>query len=75
MKHLFEIILFYCCLAILMFAMVGCNANKPPLDIEVIELDGCQYVVSFRGSHSNWGTHKGNCKNPIHHVVDTLNIN
>ena len=67
-------ILYYVCL-VLTLSLASCNANKPPLDIEVVEWDGCQYVVSFIGSHSNWGTHKGNCKNPIHHVVDTLNIN
>jgi len=74
MKKLLEILLYHVCL-VLLISLASCNASKPPLDIEVIECDGCQYVVSFRGSHSNWGTHKGNCNNPIHHVVDTLNVN
>lgn len=35
-------------------------------DIEVMTYDGCQYIGHFAGSHTDWGTHKGNCNNPIH---------
>ena len=35
---------------------------------EVYTLEGCEYlVVSPGNSHFTWGTHKGNCKNPIHY--------
>lgn len=32
---------------------------------EVYTLEGCEYIVVGH-SHSRWGSHKGNCKNPIH---------
>ena len=28
-------------------------------------LEGCEYIVANDGS-GKWGSHKGNCKNPIH---------
>ena len=28
-------------------------------------LEGCEYIVTNGGS-GKWGSHKGNCKNPIH---------
>ena len=28
-------------------------------------LEGCEYVV-FGYGNTRWGSHKGNCKNPIH---------
>ena len=31
----------------------------------VYTLEGCEYIVVGVGK-SQWGTHKGNCKNPIH---------
>jgi len=35
---------------------------------EVYTLEGCEYIVVSPGnSHFTWGTHKGNCKNPIHY--------
>jgi hypothetical protein len=37
-------------------------------NIEIIILDGCEYIGSFRGSNNDWGAHKGDCKNPIHRV-------
>jgi hypothetical protein len=47
------------------------------LEIEEITLEGCQYIGIFSGSNCDWGTHKGNCNNPIHKqnkvtVVDTV---
>ena len=33
---------------------------------KVYTLEGCEYVVMNIGN-SQWGSHKGNCKNPIHY--------
>jgi len=32
---------------------------------KIYTLEGCEYVVIGYGN-SRWGSHKGNCKNPIH---------
>ena len=32
---------------------------------KVYILDGCEYIVYGLGDN-RWGSHKGNCKNPIH---------
>ena len=32
---------------------------------DVYALDGCEYIVVGVGNN-RWGSHKGNCKNPIH---------
>ena len=32
---------------------------------EIYMLEGCEYIVIGSGSH-RWGSHKGNCNNPIH---------
>ena len=32
---------------------------------EIYSYEGCEYIVVGHGE-SRWGTHKGNCKNPIH---------
>jgi hypothetical protein len=32
---------------------------------EIYILDGCEYIVVGVGN-TNWGSHKGDCKNPIH---------
>ena len=34
-------------------------------NIVEITYDGCQYVF-FGNGFSSWGSHKGNCNNPIH---------
>ncbi len=31
----------------------------------IYSYEGCEYIVVGYGE-SKWGTHKGNCKNPIH---------
>lgn len=31
----------------------------------IYTLDGCEYIVVGYGNHQ-WGTHKGDCNNPIH---------
>jgi hypothetical protein len=34
---------------------------------QIYTLEGCEYIVVSPGnSNFTWGTHKGNCKNPIH---------
>lgn len=33
---------------------------------EEYSLEGCQYIVIGMGANK-WGSHKGNCTNPIHH--------
>ena len=32
---------------------------------QIYTLEGCEYIVVDFGNNK-WGTHKGNCKNPIH---------
>jgi hypothetical protein len=32
---------------------------------KVYTLEGCEYIVVGYGN-TRWGSHKGNCKNPIH---------
>jgi len=39
---------------------------------EVYTLEGCEYIVVGFGKEK-WGSHKGNCKNPIHKTQDTQN--
>ena len=34
--------------------------------VEVVSYDSCEYIVTGYG-HARWGSHKGNCKNPIHY--------
>jgi len=34
--------------------------------VKVLEYDSCEYIY-VSGGNAGWGTHKGNCKNPIHH--------
>ena len=46
-------------------------------EVEEVVIDGCQYIGQFDGYYTDWGTHKGNCNNPIHKqnkvtVVDTV---
>ena len=48
-------------------------------DLEILEIDGCEYIVFKDGQGTNHGfgymAHKGNCKNPIHcykTVTDSL---
>jgi len=33
----------------------------------VYTLEGCEYIVAGAGK-TQWGSHKGNCKNPIHYT-------
>lgn len=34
---------------------------------EVYTLQGCEYILVGAGNN-RWGSHKGNCKNPIHYT-------
>ena len=34
--------------------------------VEVVSYDSCEYIVTGYGN-ARWGSHKGNCKNPIHY--------
>jgi hypothetical protein len=40
----------------------------------IYTLEGCEYIVGGYGK-TQWGSHKGNCKNPIHREKsDTLSL-
>lgn len=38
----------------------------------IYTLEGCEYIVIGMGN-AKWGSHKGNCKNPIHKNESTSN--
>lgn len=55
----------------------GARYSESGRPIQEIVIDGCQYIGQFTGSNTDWGTHKGNCTNPIHKqnkvtVIDTV---
>jgi hypothetical protein len=60
----------------IVLALSSCSNNKGKQPIQSTELssyktytlEGCEYIVVGNGN-SPWGTHKGNCKNPIHNRV------
>jgi len=37
--------------------------------LQEITHEGCQYIGQFDSDKSDWGTHKGNCNNPIHKLI------
>jgi hypothetical protein len=41
------------------------NSRFSNKNYQVYTLEGCEYIVVDFGT-SKWGSHKGNCKNPIH---------
>jgi len=46
---------------------LGTSYEEVDRHCEIYTLEGCEYIVVSPGnSHYTWGTHKGNCKNPIH---------
>ena len=54
--------------------LIGCestNTTEPErvimdnMNYKIYELEGCEYIVLGYGD-GKWGSHKGNCKNPIH---------
>ena len=63
---------------ILMTLMVGCAGphkgkginvlnvdSLPKIEYSIYIIDSCEYIV-FHNGNASWGSHKGNCKNPIH---------
>jgi hypothetical protein len=48
------------------------NAKYFNQNYKVYTLEGCEYIVVGVG-RSQWGTHKGNCKNKIHKYESTNN--
>jgi len=60
-----------------MTLMVGCSEREKQKEISVYDvdtldteysiyiIDSCEYIIFYGGS-STWGSHKGNCSNPIH---------
>jgi hypothetical protein len=61
-----------------MSLMVGCTGREKQKEISVYDvdtldteysiyiIDSCEYIIFYGGS-STWGSHKGNCNNPIHY--------
>ena len=52
--------------------------NIPEGDLEILEIEGCEYIVYQDARNANLGygymSHKGNCKNPIHVYRDTTKV-
>ncbi len=60
-----------------MTLLVGCTSREKQKEISVYDvdtldteysvyiIDSCEYIIFYGGS-STWGSHKGNCSNPIH---------
>jgi hypothetical protein len=47
------------------------NSTYINQDFKIYALDGCEYIVVAPGnSHFTWGSHKGDCKNPVHQCCD-----
>ena len=62
----------------IMTLMVSCTSREKHKEVSVYNvdslsntdysiyiIDSCEYIIFYGGS-STWGSHKGNCKNPIH---------
>jgi len=45
--------------------MLEKNSEYYDQNYRVYELNGCEYIVVSYGN-SQWGSHKGDCKSPIH---------
>lgn len=46
---------------------LGTHTEQYDKYYRIYTLEGCEYIVVSPGNqHFTWGTHKGNCKNPIH---------
>ena len=41
------------------------NSRRYDLNYKVYTLEGCEYIV-IGVDNTRWGSHKGNCSNPIH---------
>ena len=77
MLRLFWAIVFIISMMI-MTMMVGCYGRQKQKEVGVYNvdtlshtnysiyiIDSCEYVIFYGGS-STWGSHKGNCSNPMH---------
>jgi CO dehydrogenase/acetyl-CoA synthase alpha subunit len=62
-----------------LLVVIGCadsskqKPNPHKMELEYLDqnyrvytLEGCEYIVVGNGT-GRWGSHKGNCKNPIHY--------
>ena len=61
----------------IMTLLVGCTSREKQKEISVYDvdtldteysiyiIDSCEYIIFYGGS-STWGSHKGDCNNPIH---------
>ncbi len=62
----------------IMTMMLGCSGRQKQKEVGVYNvdtlshinysiyiIDSCEYIIFYGGS-STWGSHKGNCSNPIH---------
>ena len=72
---------------IILCSLIGCNdipngkqinhpsnSNKPLHNFRLVDIDGCEYIEVDAGIAESAVyslTHKGNCKNPIHHYLNT----
>jgi hypothetical protein len=52
--------------------MLDSNSTHCGKQFQIWTLDSCQYVVVGNGDY-RWGSHKGDCTNPIHQTKDTSN--
>ena len=59
-------------LGMILITLVSCEEQKSQKEIPAeltnvteITYQGCEYIKVGLGTRA-WGTHKGNCKNPIH---------
>jgi hypothetical protein len=43
------------------------NSQYSDQNYRVYTLESCEYIVVGYGN-ARWGSHKGNCKNPIHKI-------
>lgn len=77
MKRLIWVILFLIFTSILV-VITGCNnAQKlkevhtsnvdslPNANYSIYIIDSCEYVI-FHNGNATWGSHKGDCENPVH---------
>jgi hypothetical protein len=76
--RLFWAIIVIISLAIMTMMLESCSEPKKQKEVGVYNvdtlshinysiyiIDSCEYIVFYGGS-STWGSHKGNCSNPIH---------
>lgn len=77
MLRLFWVIIVIMSLSIMTLMLESCSEPKKQREVKVYNIDtlntdyviyvvdSCEYIVFYSGS-STWGTHKGDCNNPIH---------